>query len=150
MNGRAVRQDMAQDAIEASLTNDLAEITRLAETIEAFGKAHGLPEKVVFHVNLVLDELITNIISYGYPEEGPRSITVGLALDDGALEVRLEDDGVAFNPLADAREPDTAAALEDRPIGGLGVHFMKTFMDAVDYRREDGLNRLRMVKKLGD
>ena len=108
----------------------------------------GLGGKLVFTLNLALDELVTNVVSYGYDEPaGDRDITVALAVGDGRLTATLEDDGRPFDPLAKA-PPDIDSSLEDRRIGGLGVHFVRTMMDDVQYRRVDGRNRLTLVKTL--
>ncbi len=135
-------------SVTITLHNDLAELTRLAEELEAFGHRTGLGAKLVFTLNLALDELVTNVVSYGYDEpSGDRAITLSLAVDDGRLTAILEDDGRAFDPLAKAA-PDLESSLEERGIGGLGVHFVRTIMDDVQYRRVDGRNRLTLVKTL--
>ncbi len=86
--------------MEFRLRNDLEEIQPLAEAIEIFGEENGLPAKVLFQVNLALDELLTNTISYGYPEGGEHEVLVRLMLEgEGDLLIEIRDDGFAFNPL---------------------------------------------------
>jgi anti-sigma regulatory factor (Ser/Thr protein kinase) len=103
------------------------------------------------HVTLALDELFTNVISYGYDggAKGDRDIVVELGVKDGELTVALEDDGRAFDPTS-MPPPDIDADLEDRAIGGLGIHFVRNFMDSVDYNRTNGYNRLMMRKSLNN
>lgn len=138
---------MPAPTLSLVLKNDLSELPRIAEAIEAHGEGHDWPVKWVLNVNLSLDELITNVVSYGYEDSGEHEIRVTLTEQDGMLEVVLEDDGVAFNPLSEAPEPDLNASVEERRIGGLGVHFVKSLMDEVSYERRSGCNRLTLVQR---
>ena len=131
------------DRLEMSLKKDIAEVTSVIDAVEAFGEHHDLPAKAVFQLNLVLDELITNIVSYGFDEGADSVIRLEIALADGWLDVELADNGKAFNPV-EAPLRDVGTGLEDRKIGGLGLKFVRTFMDRLDYRRDGGFNRLRM------
>jgi anti-sigma regulatory factor (Ser/Thr protein kinase) len=74
-------------------------------------------------------------------------VLVSLALDNGEIALCLEDDGPAFDPLT-APMPDIDAALEDRPIGGLGIYLLREMMDALEYVRVEGRNRLTLRKRL--
>lgn len=135
-------------SILITLHNDLSELTHLAEAIESFGEEMGLGMKLVYMLNLALDELVTNVVSYGYDDPTSQgAISLSLAVKDGRLTATLEDDGRPFNPLAQI-PPDTDLPLEERQIGGLGVHFVRTMMDDVQYHRIDGRNRLTLVKTL--
>ena len=138
---------MSASALSLVLKNDLSELARIAEAIEAHGEGRDWPMKWVLNVNLSLDELITNVISYGYEDSGEHEIRITLTERDGTLEVVLEDDGVAFDPLSEAPEPDLAASVEERRIGGLGVHFVKSLMDEVSYERRDGRNCLTLIQR---
>lgn len=133
--------------LKVRLANQLSEIEPLAEAVEAFCEEHGVPPQSVFHLNLVLDELITNIVSYGYDDEDPHEIEVRLELSGDRLTAEVVDDGRPFDPLS-APPPDLDASLEDRAIGGLGVHFLRTLMQDVEYRRNGGLNQIRFTKNL--
>ena len=108
----------------------------------------NVPATVVCHFNLVLDELLTNIVSHGYGEsddDHDTDIRVGVLVADGTMTVRIEDDAEAFDPLT-APQPDIDAGVEERPIGGLGVYFVKTFMDSVTYEHRDERNHLTISK----
>lgn len=134
--------------LELRLRNDLTELDRLSEALEGFCEAKGVPTGAAYHLNLVLDELVTNIVSYGYEADaGEREIVIQLQREPEAVAVVVEDDGRAFDPLS-AKEPDLDASVEERPIGGLGLHFLRTLMDDLCYRREDGRNRLGFRKPL--
>lgn len=134
-----------QKLLAYRLKNELAEIEALALAVESFAAANNLPEQVVFQVNLCLDELLTNTISYGFPQGGEHEITVELVMQGGALVITTHDGGLAFNPLERA-EADTSQSIEERPIGGLGIHLVRKMMDEIEYRRESGQNVLVMKK----
>src|SRR5262245_44976784 len=134
--------------MSVTLANDRSEVEKLGRLVEAFGEAHGLPPESIFSVNLALDEVVTNIIRYAYNDNGqPHPILVRLAVEEGVLAAQVEDDGRAFNPL-EAPAPDIDATIEERPIGGLGIHLVRSMMDSVEYRRDDGRNVFTMKKRL--
>ena len=135
-------------SLSVTLVNDQSEVERLSRLVEAFGEAEGVSADSIFSVNLALDEVITNIIRYAHDDGGRQHpIVVRLALESGVLTAQVEDDGRAFNPL-DAPPPDLNASIEERPIGGLGIHLVRTMMNSVEYRRENGRNVLIMKKML--
>ena len=138
---------MPAPPLTLTLKNDLSELARSAEAIEAHGESHGWPMKWIMNLNLSLDELITNVISYGYRDGEEHEIRVTLTEEEGSLSVVLEDDGVAFDPFSEAPEPDIDAGVEERRIGGLGVYFVKSLMDEVAYERRDGCNRLTLIQR---
>jgi serine/threonine-protein kinase RsbW len=130
------------------LVNDRTEIQRLGQFAERFGAEERLTEDEVMAINLVLDEVVTNTIEYGYDDTGRHEIRVTLAVEGDTLTIVVDDDARAFDPLA-APPPDLTLALEDRPVGGLGIHIVRTLMEAVDYQRRDGHNVLTMRKTIG-
>lgn len=136
-----------QQTLTLTLRNDLTEITRIADEIEAFGEAHGWAMQWIYNTNLALDELITNSISYGALDDRDDAIRVTLRVDDGTLTVVMEDDGAPFNPFEEAPVPDLDADVDDRNIGGLGVFFVKTIASDYNYQRIDGINRVTLVQE---
>ena len=138
---------MSAPPLTLTLKNDLAELTRAAEAIETYGESRGWPTRWVMNATLSLDELITNIVSYGYRDREEHEILVTLTEKDEALVVVLEDDGIAFDPFSAVPEPDLEAGVEERRIGGLGVYFVKSLMDEVAYERRDGRNRITLVQR---
>jgi anti-sigma regulatory factor (Ser/Thr protein kinase) len=133
--------------IELRLVNRSSELQRLASELERFAQNHRIPEPDIHAFSLSLDELVTNTIAYGYDDQGPHEIRVRLTLANGRLSAEVEDDGRPFNPLT-APQPDLTSAVEDRPVGGLGIHLVRSLMDHVDYRHESGKNHLMMRKQL--
>lgn len=138
---------MPAPTLTLTLKNDLSELVRIAEAIEEHGEAHGWPTKWILNLNISLDELITNIVSYGYRDSGEHEIHVTVADRSGSLVTIVEDDGIAFDPFTAAPEPDLGASVEERRIGGLGVYFVKTLMDEVTYERFDEGNRITLVQR---
>jgi anti-sigma regulatory factor (Ser/Thr protein kinase) len=133
--------------MSVTLVNDRSEVERLSRLVDAFGGAEGLQPDSIFSVNLALDEVVTNIIRYAHDDGREHPIVVRLTLEPGVLTAEVEDDGRAFNPL-EAPVPDLHASIEERPIGGLGIHLVRSVMSSVEYRREDGRNVLTMKKRL--
>ncbi len=118
---------------------DLAELPPLLGEAEAFLDAHETAPRTCYLVCLVLEELITNTIKYGYEDAGQHSIAVDLFLEPSQVVLRLADDGRPFNPL-DLPAPQTDGALEDRRVGGLGIHLVRSLAANMSYRREADRN----------
>jgi serine/threonine-protein kinase RsbW len=128
------------------LKNILPEINHLRAWIEAYGAGHNLSPELVNALLLSMDELVTNIISYGYSDSREHIITVTLSEDEYSVTARLEDDAKPFNPL-DVQDVDITTTLEEKPIGRLGIHLVKKFMDTMHYERSGEKNILTMNKK---
>ncbi len=139
---------MYDSTLEMILKNERSEIDRAAKVINAHGAASGWPEEWMYRINVSVDELITNTVNYSYTDSGHHLIRLKLIATPDKLTVTIEDDGVPFNPFEEAPPPDDVdTPLEDRRIGGLGVFFVKTFMDEVAYERtDDGLNIITLVQ----
>ena len=128
---------------EFRLPTRLAEIERLADGVSA---ALSDRPDLAFVANLCLEELITNIITHGLNGAPDHIIEVCLSMSDEWLEIVLKDDAPPFNPFKEVPEPDFGIALEDRPIGGLGVHLVKTLMDDVHAYYDGSGNLIVMLK----
>ena len=133
--------------LDMSLANDVQEVARVIDSLEEFGAAHGIPAEQCLRFGLALDELITNIISYGLAGRSDGIIVLAIEQRDGILHAELGDNGPAFDPLAAETTPP-AGDIETRDVGGLGLTLVKSFMDRLDYRRVDGFNRLTMEMKV--
>lgn len=129
------------------LENRLDELQRFITTLTEFARVGGLPEEVSFSVQLAIDELFTNIVSYGYDDEDSHQVEIKMSVQNRELRIDLIDDAKQFDPLHEAAQPDLDASLEDRRIGGVGIHLVKTMMDDVSYKYEDSKNHLKLVKK---
>lgn len=135
-------------ALDMDLANKLPEIRRFVAAAEPFFAANRVAPAMAQRMILVIDELLTNVISYAWPQGGDHTIELRMRIEDGRVEMELRDDGVPFNPL-EVVAPALDTPLENWPIGGLGLHFVRSLMDRVDYRREGGTNMIAMTKTLG-
>jgi serine/threonine-protein kinase RsbW len=131
-----------------SLACDLAELDQLHAMVETFGRVHELQKKTVFETNLVLEEIFTNIVSYGYEDKKPHKVHFFLQWDEDKINIRVEDDGRPFN-LLEAKPVDLKTDLDQRSIGGLGIHLIRKLMDKVTYRRIDAKNVVTLQKNCG-
>jgi len=132
---------------EYRLRNALAESRQIEEWIESFTLTAGLSAAARNAFDLALVEWVTNVISYAYVDAGEHWIAVRFFTAPGQARVEVEDDGREFNPLN--RPPvDTTRPLEERPIGGLGIHMIRQYMDTVEYRRAEGRNTLTMTRRV--
>jgi serine/threonine-protein kinase RsbW len=136
------------DFVELRLANDLAGLAEVAERVERFGAEQRLPASVVNALNVVLDEAVSNAVNHGYAAGVRGEIAVRLRRRPDSVLVEVEDDGKPFDPLQ-APPPDLTLPLEQRPIGGLGIHLIMNLMDEVAYARVDGRNVLKMAKHFG-
>lgn len=126
------------------ISSRMSELRELAELVERFGEEHQLPVRKNFIINLALDELVTNTLMHGDFEgdEEPR-IAIDLSTHNNRIVVVITSNGGKFDPTEDT-EPDTTSELADRPIGGLGLHLVKTQADGFHYEFVDGLNKLTL------
>ncbi len=106
----------------------------------------GWPPDLVFRVKLVIEELGLNVANHGRDDKLPE-LEVTVTSEPDVLTIHISDDGTPFDPLNDAPPPDLTSSIEDRPIGGLGVHLVRTMMDEISYRRAQGRNHLALTKR---
>ncbi len=133
------------NAISFRIENALPRLEYAAEQIESFCSENGFTLKETYHIRLVLDELLTNVILYGYTDDDVHFICVDLHKDDRGLTVRIEDDGARFN-LLEVPAPNVHAPLEERPIGGLGIHLVQKLMSSIQYERIGDRNVITLKK----
>lgn len=129
------------------VANTLASIEAVNLDFNALAATHALPDDVRRVFNIAFDDLLNNIISYGFEDERPHLIRVDVVLAPTFVEATISDDGVAFDPFAVA-PPDLDEDLDERRIGGLGIHLVRSMMDEVHYRRSDGRNVVVVRKNL--
>ncbi len=140
---------MAEKEYSFELKSSLSELDNLCENLEDIGQKIGLSKKLIFEINLALDELFTNIISYGFTDKEEHRIKVTMTPQDQVLCLCIEDDGVPFDPT-DFEIPDVACSVENCKIGGLGIHIIRKLMDDICYQRCDDRNVLTLKKNLSN
>lgn len=126
-------------ALNLDVLNDLESIDLVNEAFNALAVAHDVPDAARRAFNIAFDELINNIVSYGFEDTAEHRILVEVHLTAGVLEAALSDDGTPFDPFA-METPDLEAELDERRIGGLGVHLVRSMMDEVRYERTNDRN----------
>ncbi len=126
-----------------TLANNLSELPRLQTALAEFAEKGGLSKGILHDLELILEEIVVNIISYAYAEAARHEIFLTLATEGNDLVVRVQDDGRAFDPLK-VPEPDLNVPLEARPIGGLGMHLVRNLAREVRYERVQGRNILTL------
>ena len=137
---------MAED-LRVTIPARLSEVPELSSMVEAFGDANGLPDPKVFVINLALDELITNTVAHGLDEMAEAEIRITMRVVAGTLILVMEDNGQPFDPMEDTNA-DVTSSLEERAVGGLGLHLVKSFADRISYEFVEGRNRLTMEHDL--
>ena len=120
------------------------ELQGINAALEEFGEREAWPPKLLFRVNLVLEELGLNVMTHGQ-EAGASELEIIVTSAAATVTIEIVDDGPRFDPLQDAPLPDPEASLDERPVGGLGIHLVRTMMDEVSYRYDEGKNRLTLV-----
>lgn len=135
--------------ISFEFRNSLSELDTLRRNLEEFGKSLGMSKKSIFQINLAMEEVFANIISHGYTDDEEHWIKITMWHQDGTLTLRIEDDGIPFNPV-EAEAPDLECPLEEREIGGLGCHLMRCLMNDIVYERSGNRNILTMKKTIGE
>ena len=132
--------------LHLELESKLEALGQISAALESFGEEQEWGAELQFHVQLVLDELASNVIEHGYGAGGGR---FWITIESRAEELRIEvvDEARAYDPLSEAPEAMLEAGVAEREVGGLGVHIVKQLMDELEYRREDGKNRLTLLKK---
>ena len=130
-------------AVETSILNKIRDLSRIPDWVAGFAAEQGLSDDVVFGVNVALDEMLSNIIKYGYADDAIHEIRVRLSVAGQVVVAEIEDDGEPFDPCA-AAPVNVDAPLEHRKVGGLGIHIVRTLCTEVGYARVNGRNRLVM------
>jgi anti-sigma regulatory factor (Ser/Thr protein kinase) len=131
----------------AEFVSDRVELTKLEPFTTDFASAASLSDKDLFALQIILEELVTNVIDYGDIPAGQPAAKVELFTKGDELMISLTDYGREFNPLL-RDDPDTSLPADERPIGGLGIHFCKKLTERQGYERRENSNILTLVRRL--
>ncbi len=138
---------MSSQHLTLHFANSAEEAPRIARRIEYYLHDRQIPDTVINKLLLCVDELITNIIAHAYNDDQEHAVLLECRVFDRKIELELRDDGVGFDPTKQTR-PNTKLGVDDRDIGGLGIHLVMTLMDSVEYIREGDFNVLKITKYL--
>ncbi|MCX6244569.1 MAG: SpoIIE family protein phosphatase [Bacteroidetes bacterium] len=145
-NGSAVPGLIGTDRL--SIRNSVNELHKVVAFVELLSAEYVFSQKMAIEINLVLEELISNIIFYGYDDDAAHEITIEFERSENKMAVTVTDDGKPFNLLEKNIPFDPSAPLEARKPGGLGIHFIRTLTDSVGYTRKDDRNIIRFTKMI--
>jgi anti-sigma regulatory factor (Ser/Thr protein kinase) len=132
---------------ELTITTSPMDRALVLDAVEALGAEHQFPPKATHELQLALEEHLTNIAAYAHDDGRLHEIHIRFALIGRELKVAIEDAGRPFNPL-DYPPPDLTVPIEQRTLGGLGIHMIRQSVDALHYRREGERNLLVMTKQV--
>jgi serine/threonine-protein kinase RsbW len=134
------------DSLTLQVRNVVEAIRPASQAAEAWLDRCGLPADARFFVSLAIEELVTNCIKHAYDDAEEHSIEIVLSVTGQALTMLVIDEGQAFD-ASQVPPPDLSLALEQRPIGGLGIHLLRELSDGMSYERREGKNRLTLTKR---
>ena len=136
-------QNTGAGTIALCLAADIREIAALAAALDRFGTDNGIAPEAIFKVKLVLDELINNVIDHGMVSPRDGRIDLGISLEGSSLVIDMTDNARLYDPFLTA-PPDVEADMDSRPIGGLGVHIVRSLMSEASYSASEGRNHIRL------
>lgn len=128
------------------IVNQISELERISLFLEQLGEQYGLSMKVVMNLNLVLEELISNIIFYGFEDKNEHEIQISFIVDDEKVRIDIEDEGKYYDPTQKETPDSIGKPIEEQQIGGLGIHLVKNLMDSFTYERIENKNILHLIK----
>jgi serine/threonine-protein kinase RsbW len=131
------------------INNNLSEIERLSKAVAEFGKKNNLSSEVIYDVRLALEEVVSNIINYGFEDNYEHQISIEMNLQGEILTMKIKDDGKPFNPL-EVKNTNLEKPLDEREIGGMGIYIVQQLMDELRYSREKDNNILFLRKHIAN
>ena len=128
------------------MKNDFADLVLLHSFLDEIRQRLPISKKCLFETNLALEEVFSNVLSYGFNNHTDHFIKITITAAQGVLNIRVEDDGKPFNPL-EVKKPNVQCSIENCALGGLGIHLMRHFMHNIRYERYRKKNVLTMKKE---
>jgi len=125
--------------IQLLINDRLAEIATVTDELESFAMANGVPDTITWRFQLALEELLRNIIAHAYMDNDNHEIGIHFRCIDTKFTATITDGGIPFNPL-NSEPPDLSNALDEREIGGLGIHLARNVVEEFEYAWADGKN----------
>lgn len=131
---------------ELTVKREIESLALIVKLIDDFVKLYELDEQTGYLLNLTAEELFTNMVKYS--SEGTGDINIILSFEKNKVMMKFKDHGVDEFDVTKARQPDFDASLEDKRIGGLGIHLVKEMMDKVEYEYKDRTSIITVFKKV--
>jgi serine/threonine-protein kinase RsbW len=134
--------------LDLTIVNKVSELEKIAAVVDDLSDRWSLPPKTALQLNLVLEELVTNVMFHGHTDGLEHDIQIEFTRGEGnTISVVVSDDAPEFNLVDQPDDARVDKSLDERKIGGLGIHFVKTVMDRVEYARRGGKNVVTVTKK---
>lgn len=131
--------------VDLAVRNDVAELGAVTDALDQLGESIGFPAKALMQLQVALDEILSNVIKYAWPDTGLHTFDVRIEAGESGLEISIIDDGLPFDPRAQP-PPGPAGGRRPRP-GGVGIQMVRQLVDGFDYVRIDGRNRVTLTKR---
>jgi serine/threonine-protein kinase RsbW len=135
-----------EKSVELSIRNDIAELVTVSQTLQRIGENAGIPNKTLMHLQIVLDEILSNIIKYAWNRNEPHEIKIGIKVQDSTVTLAFVDDGTPFDPSGHTPVQSEPVGKRPQP-GGKGIHLVKQLVDEFQYASIDGKNRVTITKR---
>lgn len=126
---------------------DISELDRIKDLVDEFCEENEIQMKDAYFLNLAIDEILTNIFSYGMKGTPEPQISLSIEMNGDHIVVIISDNGPFFDPFS-VPDPDFTPSLADRKVGGLGIYFIKKSVDSFEYRYEGGTNIITLRKRI--
>ena len=134
------------ESMKLTINNKTEQLEQVRSFLEQAAARWSLKTDLVFELNLILEEYITNLVNYGYHDENNHEIIIEIIKEETKIMVRITDDAGPFNIIETPENEDIDKPVEERRIGGLGIHFIKNLADLLEYESREGKNKLTILK----
>jgi anti-sigma regulatory factor (Ser/Thr protein kinase) len=131
---------------DLAIRNDVSELAILRAALDRIGAEFSIPSRPLLQLQVVLDEMVSNVIKYAWPEGGVHEARVRITVRVDDIEVEIVDDGRMFDPLRAPAPEELPAGQRPKP-GGVGIHMVRHLVDECNYARIDGHNHLTLTKR---
>jgi len=128
--------------------NNIDELPQIEKAVQLLRRNWQLPKSLTFHINLILEEVFTNIVLYGYRDKNEHQIFITFTTEKDVLTIKVVDDAMAFNPLEVSTPAFECKSLDNIEPGGIGLHLVKNLVDDMGYEREEDKNILILKKQV--
>ena len=150
--GGTAREPPSESSLSLTVRNDSRALERVAAAVDEFADRHRFPQQDRFQVQLCIEEILVYIVEHGYDDAGTHRIEIRLDMNDKNrnLAIRTVDDGRELEPGSFMFQPGPDTIQEESVVDGLGLHLVRTYVDELKYRHEDGRNYLSLTKRIDD
>ena len=134
------------NCLDIKINNKICELNDVKVKLKLASTNWNIPDSISYSIELSIEEMVSNIIYYGFSDNQNHEIKIKLEKSKDQLRVVIDDEGTRFNPIDYEIQKDPF--LDQISLGGLGILLTKELMDNIDYKRIGNTNKLTMIKKL--